>query len=68
MSTALIMIASTTPDPPINLVLLFSNKTDIQIGWSLSYDGGANVDDYEVDWKLSTSTEWTFQTLSTAGL
>jgi len=34
----------------------------------LSYDGGANVDDYEVDWKLSTSTEWTFQTLSTAGL
>jgi hypothetical protein len=68
MSTALIMIASTTPDTPINLVLLFSNKTDIQIGWSLSYDGGANVDDYEVDWKLSTSTEWTFQTLSTAGL
>lgn len=49
------MIAATVPDAPSQPILLSSDKDYIQIGWTASYNGGNDIDDYEVDWKIETN-------------
>ena len=49
------MIAASVPDAPGQPTMLASDKDYIQIGWTASYDGGAVIDDYEVDWKIETN-------------
>jgi hypothetical protein len=49
------LIAATNPDTPGLPTLLESDKTYIKIGWTSEYNGGDELDDYEVDWKIDTN-------------
>ena len=51
MSTALVMIAATVPDAPTVPQFVESDRTSITLSWSVTYNGGAVVDDFEIDWK-----------------
>lgn len=66
-SEALTMIAATVPDAPAAPELLQSGRTYVEISWFVSYDGGAQIDDYEIDWKLDTDETYTSIIGSTAG-
>ena len=67
MSSALVMIAATVPDAPTMPQLIESDRTSITLTWSVTYDGGAVVDDFEIDWKPTTASEWTDSLSSTGG-
>jgi len=66
MSSALIMIAATISDPPSEPSFIESGRTFISFGWQVTYDGGAEVDDFEIDWKLNSNSVWS-TIYSTAG-
>lgn len=54
-SVSLMLVAATVPDSPGQPTMLESDKTYIKIGWTINYDGGDELDDYEVDWKIETN-------------
>ena len=60
------MIAATIPDAPSAPLLAQSGRTFIDVSWTITYNGGAIIDDYEIDWKLATDTNYG-SILSTAG-
>ena len=66
MSTALVMIAATVPDAPTVPQFVESDRTSITLSWSVTYNGGAVVDDFEIDWKQTTAAELS-NTLSSTG-
>jgi hypothetical protein len=55
------MIAATYPDAPQTPQLVQTGRTFIEISWTVLYDGGAEIDDYEIDYKQQGSALWTIQ-------
>lgn len=49
------LIAATVPDSPGQPTMLESDKSFVTIGWTIAYNGGDDIDDYEVDWKIDTN-------------
>jgi hypothetical protein len=39
--------------------MIEAEETFIKIGWTSSYNGGDDIDDYEVDWKIDTNDLFT---------
>lgn len=52
LSPAISIVAATYPDPPSQPTATNTDKTSITIAWTVTYDGGASIDDFQVDWKL----------------
>ena len=55
LSVALLAVAATIPDAPSALTLVEAQKTWIQFSWSINYNGGIHINDFEVDWKIETN-------------
>ena len=54
-SVAVMLIAATVPDVPSTPIMLAAEEDFITIGWSAPNNGGDDIDDYEVDWKIDTN-------------
>jgi titin len=52
------VIASTVPDAPTTPTLVTPTKTSVLVSWEIPYNGGAPIDDYLLEWKLSTASVW----------
>lgn len=66
-SEALVMIAATIPQAPEALQLTETGRTYVEFQWEVVYDGGAEIDDYEIDWKWTNDSAMTDSISSTAG-
>lgn len=54
LSDPVSFIASTVPEVPGAPIALVMEKTYITIEWSIPYDGGDEIDNYEIDWKMAS--------------
>jgi hypothetical protein len=68
LSSAVSILAATFPDPPSIPTKVQADKTYISIAWTVTYDGGSSVDDYQVDWKLDSDVSWIYTITSTNNL
>jgi hypothetical protein len=63
------LIAATYPDVLAAPLMVAADKTYITINWVYPlYDGGDEVDDYQLDWKLSASPSWPVTVFTTGNL